>query len=55
MKCPKLQDSPSEKLYLRDFYQPHFVGSIAVYECAAGYSFENGVWMNTIWKKYLQK
>jgi hypothetical protein len=41
--CDDLDDMLDKNLYLKDYYNPHFRGSMAVYECAAGHGLPSGV------------
>ncbi len=43
LTCPALGDLPDKKLYLRGFNDNFMIGSIATYECFAGYQFPDRV------------
>ena len=43
LTCSLLNRSlPLKNLYLRDYFEPHFIRTNATYECRAGHGFENG-------------
>ena len=43
LTCPAVGDLPDKKLYLRDYNQNFMIGSMATYECVAGYQFPDRV------------
>ena len=46
LTCPSIGDLPDKKLYLRDYNQHFMIGSVATYECIAGYQFWDRVSLN---------
>lgn len=43
LSCNPLTDLPEKNAYLRQYHAQFFIGSVATYDCMAGYTFPDGV------------
>jgi len=55
LSCNPLTDLPEKNAYLRQYHAQFFIGSIATYDCMAGYTFPDGVSISLNFRSFYRK